>query len=150
MAIAIREALGEQRLSWLRSLSRIQIHGSMALAHASPSSLRRAPVPDASDAELSSTYTPLGRPTVVYAHIHRAFVRNVSGMVVVNTRSVGLSYEGDRRAAYLLMDDSKLERPRVEYHVDTEIKALAVCGLPHTAWVARSLQLAAPQVPCAN
>ena len=39
MAAATREALGEARLAWLRTLPRTQIRGPMALVHASPESL---------------------------------------------------------------------------------------------------------------
>jgi hypothetical protein len=42
MAVATREELGEERIAWLRTLPRIQKHGSMALVHASPESLWRA------------------------------------------------------------------------------------------------------------
>src|SRR5467141_3455775 len=52
MAVATREALGEERLAWLRGLPRIQIHRPMALVHASPKSPWRAPLHTASDAEL--------------------------------------------------------------------------------------------------
>src|SRR5271154_265669 len=52
MATATCEVLGEERLAWLRGLPRIQMHGPMALVHASPESLWRAPMPAASDAEL--------------------------------------------------------------------------------------------------
>ena len=79
MATATCEALGEERLAWLRALPRVQIHGPMALVHASPESLWRAPAPEASDAELESVYGPLGRPIAIYAHIHRSFIRSVSG-----------------------------------------------------------------------
>src|SRR5216684_2443170 len=72
MAVATCEALGEERLAWLSGLPRIQMHGPMALVHASPESPWRAPVPEASDAELESVYRPLGRPIAIYAHIHRA------------------------------------------------------------------------------
>ena len=118
MAAATREALGEERLAWLRGLPRIQIHGPMALVHASPESPWRAPAPTASDAELESVYGPLGQPIAVYAHIHRSYVRSVSGMIVANTGSVSLSYDGDRRAAYLLLDESRPAIRRVEYDVD--------------------------------
>ena len=116
MARATREALGEERLAWLSALPRVQIHGSMALVHASPESLWRAPAPEASDAELESVYSPLGQPMAVYGHIHRAYIRNVPGssgaeMTVANTGSVSLSYDGDRRAAYLLLDDFKPHHP---------------------------------------
>ena len=38
-------------------------------------------------------------------------------MTVANTGSVSLSYDGDRRAAYLLLDDSTPTIRRVEYDV---------------------------------
>ena len=56
MAAVSRELLGEERLGWLRGLPRVQVHGPMALVHASPESLWRAPAPEASDAELESVY----------------------------------------------------------------------------------------------
>ena len=92
-------------------------------------------------------YGPLGRPVVVYGHIHRPYVRCVDGMTVVNTGSVGLTYDGDRRAAYLLLDDGRPTIRRVEYDVDREIAALAACGLPHSGWVARILASGRPQMP---
>ena len=147
MAAADREALGEERLAWLSSLPRVQIHGSMALVHASPDDLWRAPAPEASDAELESVYAPLGQPVAVYGHIHRSYIRSVSGMVIANTGSVSLSYDGDRRAAYLLLDESSPSIRRVEYDVDREIKALAGCGLPHSDWVAKILDSACPEMP---
>jgi predicted phosphodiesterase len=152
MAVATCEALGEERLAWLSALPRIQIHGPMALVHASPESLWRAPAPEASDAELESAYSPLGRPIAVYAHIHRSYVRSVSGssgseIIVANTGGVSLSYDGDRRASYLLLDGSKPSIRRVEYDMDRELKALANCGLPHSDWIAKSLESASPQMP---
>src|SRR5579872_4723064 len=104
MAAATREALGEERIAWLRSLPRVQVHGPVALVNASPKSTWRAPMPEASDAELESAYAPLGRPIAVYGHVHRSYIRKLSGMTVANTGSVSLSYDGDRRAAYLLLD----------------------------------------------
>jgi predicted phosphodiesterase len=149
MAAATREALGEQRLEWLRGLPRVQIHGPMALVHASPESPWRAPAHTASDAELESVYRSLGQPIAIYGHIHHSYVRNVFGMIVANTGSVGLSYDGDRRAAYLLLDESKSEPAirRVEYDVDRELKALSCCALPHADWVARILESGRPQMP---
>ncbi len=147
MAAATRDALGEERLAWLRSLPGTQTHGPMALVHASPESLWRAPAPEASDAELESVYAPLAQPIVIYAHIHRPYIRSVSRMTIANTGSVGLSYDGDRRAAYLLLDDVKPIIRRVEYDVDRELGALSRCGLPHADWVAKMLDTASPQMP---
>jgi predicted phosphodiesterase len=144
---ATRAALGEERLAWLRGQPRVQMRGGMALVHGSPESRWKAPTPEASDAELESVYSPLGRPVAVYAHIHRSYVRNVSGMTVANSGSVSLSYDGDRRAAYLLLDDSMPTIRRVEYDVDKELKALSQCGLPHSEWVAKMIESARPQMP---
>lgn len=68
-------------------------------------------------------------------------------MFVANTGSVSLSYDGDRRAAYLLLDGSQPAIRRVEYDVDKEIQALAACGIPHADWIARTLLSARPQMP---
>ena len=68
-------------------------------------------------------------------------------MVVANTGSVSMSFDGDRRASYLLVDESKPTIRRVEYDVDREIQALANCGLPHADWMARTLKSASPQMP---
>jgi predicted phosphodiesterase len=147
MAAATRDALGNERLAWLRTLPRTQLHGPMALVHASPETAWRAPAPEAPDAELDSVYRPLGRPVAVYGHVHRSYIRSVSGMTIANTGSVSLSYDGDRRAAYLLLDNSTPTIRRVAYDVNSELKALAVSGLPHADWLARILASASPQTP---
>jgi diadenosine tetraphosphatase ApaH/serine/threonine PP2A family protein phosphatase len=142
MMASTREALGDERIAWLGSLPRVQIHGLMALVHASPDSPWRAPGLDASDVEMESVYSPLGRPLAIYGHIHRPFVRNLPGMVVANAGSVSLSYDGDRRASYLLVDGSRPAIRRVEYDVNREIQVLTGCSRPHTDWVARTLMRA--------
>jgi putative phosphoesterase len=147
MAAVEREWLGEDRRAWLRGLPFQQIEGPMALVHASPETCWRAPMPEATDEELEKTYSPLGQPIAVYGHVHRSFVRPVSSMTVVNTGSVSLSHDGDRRASYLLLDDRKPEIRRVEYDVDRELKALLSSGLPHADWIARILESARPQMP---
>jgi predicted phosphodiesterase len=151
MAAFTRQTLGEERVGWLRALPRVQIHGSMALVHASPESAWRSPMPEASDTEFQSVYTPLEKPVVVYGHIHRPFIRSVVGpggpMTIANSGSVGLSHDGDRRASYLLLDDSVPSIHRVDYDLDQEIRALAGCGQPHSDWIVRTLQAATPQMP---
>lgn len=147
MAAAARELLGEDRLAWLRGLPRAQIHEHFALVHASPGDPWRSPMDNAADADLASVYGPLGRPVTVYGHIHRPFVRSVPGVVVANSGSVGLPHDGDRRASYLLLDDSTPSIRRVEYDVDREVKALAAFGRPHADWIARILKSASPQMP---
>lgn len=147
IAAATRDVLDEQRIAWLRALPRIQLQGEMALVHASPESCWKAPGPEAGDAELENIYVPLGRQVAVYGHIHCGFVRRVSGITVVNAGSVSLSYDGDRRASYLLLDDLEPTIRRVEYDLAAELKALSECGLPHSDWIAKALESGRPQMP---
>ena len=144
--------LGEERIAWLRGLARVQIEAPVALVHACPESLWRAPTPEATDAELESIYGPLGPLIAVYAHIHRPYVRSVTSpqareRLVANTGSVSLSHDGDRRASYLLLDGSSPTIRRVEYDLEKELKALSFCGLPHVDWIAKSLRAGSPQMP---
>ena len=152
MAAATRAMLGEERIAWLRGLARVQIEAPVALVHACPESLWRAPTPEATDAELESIYGPLGPLIAVYAHIHRPYVRSVTSpqareRLVANTGSVSLSHDGDRRASYLLLDGSSPTIRRVEYDLEKELKALSFCGLPHVDWIAKSLRAGSPQMP---
>ncbi len=147
MAVAARERMGEDRLAWLRGLPLTLIHENFALVHARPDTAWRAPMDGAADGDLESAYGPLGRPVVVYGHIHRPYIRAVSGVVVANSGSVGLPHDGDRRASYLLLDDARPSIRRVEYDVDRELKALRESGMPHADWVARIIEMASPQMP---
>jgi len=157
MAAGSRDKLGDERVAWLSELPRRQICGPIALIHASPESLWRAPAAQAGDDELASVYSPLGATAAAYGHIHCGFVRRIARgegapeLMVANAGSVGLSYDGDTRAAYLVLDvtetsiDATLRR--VEYDLEREIRARAVCGLPHAEWIGKTLRSATPQMP---
>lgn len=140
MAEATRAALGDERLAWLRALPQTQRHAPLALVHASPESRWRSPAHDASDAELDSVFRPLGQPIAAYGHIHRSYIRELAGLTVVNSGSVSLSYDGDPRASYLLLDGLTPAIRRVEYDIDREVQALLASALPHADWVARILK----------
>ncbi len=107
----------------------------------------RAPGPEASDDELQFLYGSLAQPVVTYGHIHRPYIRSVSGMILANAGSVGLPYDGDCRASYLLIDESRPEIRRVEYDINKELGALSRSGFPHADWVARTLESGSSQMP---
>jgi len=134
-----RAILGEERLRWLRSLPAAHRHESFTLVHASPHDLWRAPGPNASDEELQATYGSLAASVVVYGHIHCSYIRKLPAMTVANSGSVSQSYDGDRRASYLVIDDGSLTIRRVEYDVEAEAQELLHCGLPHAGWLSRIL-----------
>jgi putative phosphoesterase len=147
MTAFTRGALGDERIAWLGALPPVVVHPSVALVHASPASAWHSPLADATDAELESTYSPLGQAIAVYGHIHQAFVRRTAGLTVINTGSVSQSFDGDPRASYLLIDGGMPKIRRVEYDIEREVYAMTERGLPHADWVARTLRSARPQVP---
>lgn len=127
---ATSELLGPERLEWLRRLPpelRVQ---DLLLIHAAPGDLWRAPMSEASDAELSAVYGSCEAGTVVYGHIHRPYVRPLGSLTVANSGSVALSFDGDPRASYLLIEDGHIRVSRVEYDVEREVQLLLGSGYP--------------------
>jgi putative phosphoesterase len=149
IASATRSSLGEERLVWLSELPRVETQADFALVHATLESCWRAPPTEATDAEVEMLYGPLGRPIVIFGHTHRPFIRGMAGQprLLVNTGSVGLSYDGDPRASYLLLDEGVPSIRRVDYKLEKELKALACCGLPGAEWTATMLRKSSLQMP---
>jgi putative phosphoesterase len=152
MAAWTREELGDERLAWLRALPDRQVLDLIALVHASPGYAWRAPNQDAAETELELVFSTLRKRMIVYGHIHYPYVRTIGHMTIANSGSAGLPYDGDFRAAYLLIDENPVDGNtavvrRVEYDVDKELKALTYSGLPHAEWIAKTLSTARPQLP---
>jgi predicted phosphodiesterase len=129
-APASRAALGEERIAWLRRLPAEHRENGIALVHASPGNLWRAPMPDCEDAELVATYQPLDAGLVVYGHTHRAYVRRLGAFTVANSGSVGNPLDGDPRAGYVHVRDGSAEIIRVEYDIEREVFLLQRSGYP--------------------
>ncbi len=118
------EQIGEDRLAWLHDLpAELRIDG-IAIVHAAPGDLWRAPMPDASDRDLDATYRSLGTSTVAYGHIHRPFTRAIGDLVVANAGSAGMPWDHDTRASYLLVEDGRVDVIRVAYDIDAEAREL--------------------------
>jgi putative phosphoesterase len=149
IASATRSVLADERLAWLRELPRVKIQGNLALVHATPESCWRAPADNATDAELEAIYAPLARPIIAFGHTHHPSIKSMAGPVklLINTGSVGLPYDGDPRASYLLLEGNTPCIRRIEYDVGKELKTLASCGLPGAAWTAKMLRTSSPQMP---
>jgi predicted phosphodiesterase len=132
---ATRDRIEEKHLRWLRALPPVWQNHGVCLLHASPGDLWQAPMPDCEDQQLVATYGGLSSAIVVYGHIHRPYVRQVPGCVVANSGSVGMPYDGDPRASYLLVEDRTVTIRRVEYDTEAEIKELLGSGYPRAAWL---------------
>ncbi|HUZ27648.1 MAG TPA: metallophosphoesterase family protein [Solirubrobacteraceae bacterium] len=139
-APATLDRIGEERLALLRELPESRSVANVGLVHASPGDLWRAPMPDAGDQELEVTYGQAVAEIVIYGHIHRPFVRQIGALTVANAGSVGLPFDGDPRASYLLIQDDRAEVIRVAYAVEAEVAALRASGYPDSDRIARMLR----------
>jgi predicted phosphodiesterase len=142
--VATLEAIGPERLDWLRTLPVQWSDDDLAVIHASPGDAWHAPPAAAGDEELARTYGSLAHQ-VVYGHIHQPYVRPLPSFTLANSGSVSLSYDGDPRAAYALIDDGLVTIRRVEYDIEREIRALNEARCPDAQWLADTLRNARPQ-----
>lgn len=133
---ATAEQVGKKRIGWLRQLPTVLRRENLSVVHASPDDLWRAPTHDSEDEVLQETYGRLDTDLVVYGHTHRPFVRKVGDITVINRGSAGLSYDGDWRAAYLVIDDGKPSIRRVEYDLEKEVDDLLGSNYPFAPWLA--------------
>jgi predicted phosphodiesterase len=115
--------------------------------HAGPDDVWQSPGANASDEELEVFFGPLGVDAVVYGHIHHSFVRRLPEFTVANSGSLSFSYDGDPRAAYLLIDREDIVIRRVEYDIEDEINRLAAVHYPDADWLAQIYRAARPIAP---
>jgi putative phosphoesterase len=99
---ATREALSEEQIEFLHGLPETQTVDDVLYCHASPRN----------DVDIFTERTPVDRiaflfdgldvGTVVCGHTHTQFERDVEGIRVVNAGSVGMPYEAEPGAYWLL------------------------------------------------
>jgi diadenosine tetraphosphatase ApaH/serine/threonine PP2A family protein phosphatase len=149
--LACRAALGEARADALAGLpasaSLPATSGGGTAWHASPVSDLRSFLPEPADDE-GELLAGVHDPRLVFGHTHLPFRRMAAGGVeLVNPGSVGLPFDGDRRAAYALLgDDGAVEHRRVAYDWEAAREAVlaAADGAPWGDIIARRLAAARP------
>jgi hypothetical protein len=137
---ATLDAIGGDRLAWLQTLPQSWSDGDVSVTHAAPGDVWATIPATAPDDELKRVYAPLGTTRVVYGHIHQPYIRHLSGLAVVNAGAVSLSFDGDARASYALIDDDRLEIRRVTYDVDAEVQLLLRTDDPFAETTAQTLR----------
>jgi putative phosphoesterase len=124
IAARCAESLGEELVEELFALPETAAVDGTLYCHASPQNDMQSFLqePAETDAELL-----MGVDTrrVVFGHTHIQFARTgPGGIELVNPGSVGMPWDGDRRAAYAVIDGDRVEPRRVEY--DWKASAAAV------------------------
>jgi predicted phosphodiesterase len=139
----VREQLGPAAED-LGALPETTTVGGAFFCHASPVSDMRSFLPEPADDETELLGT-VAEGRIVFGHTHLQFRRvAASGTELVNPGSVGLPFDGDRRAAYALIDGERVELRRAEY--DYERAAAAARERIHTVGddIARRIEAALP------
>ena len=75
----------------------------------------------------------LGVDYVLAGHTHQPYTLQVNGTLVVNPGSVGLSRDGDPRAAYAVIDGDEVQLKRVEYSTEEMIAGVEATVADPTA-----------------
>ncbi|SEO60740.1 phosphoesterase, MJ0936 family [Halogranum amylolyticum] len=124
-----REQLDEEAVEWLGSLptERTLADGRVKVVHGHPDDPDHYTRPSEFDPEL------LGDEDVlVMGHTHVQHHERYDEGVVMNPGSVGQPRDGDKRAAYALLDleEMTVEERRVNYSVRAVIDAVREAGLP--------------------
>ena len=138
------DRLGEERLRWLDELpGRHPLEGHDALlVHATPRGDEDMLMPDTPDCELAQMLDGVAEHTLLCGHVHLQYRRAATGHAVINPGSVGLPFDGDRRAAWAMATDGLIELRRTAYDSDAEAAAVAALGAPAADDVARRLRSA--------
>jgi len=110
------ELLGEDLVRDLAMLPETYARGDTLFCHGSPQSDVRSFLPEPAEDE-GELLEGVQSARLVFGHTHLAFARLGSkGAELVNPGSVGMPFDGDRRAAWaLLRDDGTVEHRRVSY-----------------------------------
>lgn len=99
--------LGADEARWIEALPfslTSRVAPDLRLVHGTPLSTREGIGPWLSDRRLGEHLAEVEEALLVCAHTHRPLHRRVDGGLVVNVGSVGLPFNGDRRAQYALFE----------------------------------------------
>ena len=136
------DLLGDQRLGWLDGLPQRQsLAGHDALmVHATPRGDEDTLLPETPDAELSAMLAGVAEQTLLCGHVHIQYRRQAEAIEVINPGSVGLPFDGDRRAAWAIAEDGRVELRRSRYDSESVAAAVERSGAPFAGDVARRLR----------
>ena len=135
LAASVKD-LSEESLRFISSLPvelRLEIGGKRILmVHDSPGGHDEPLGPDTADERLRELGRIADADIVLVGHSHRAFFRDVDGVLFVNPGSVGLPLDGDPRASYAILEalHGKVTLRRVAYDIEAAVEALRSKGLP--------------------
>ena len=100
------ETRHEEFLGRLPRSNRITPPGGppLVVVHATPTSLSDVLDPQAAPGIVERMFAEAETKALVYGHIHRAYVREVAGGLVVNSGSVGFPFDGNPQPSFAVLE----------------------------------------------
>jgi putative phosphoesterase len=96
-----------------------RLGSDIRIVHGTPASNREGIGPWTTDAQLAGILAEIEEPVLVCAHTHRPLIRPFGARLVVNTGSVGLPFNGDPRAQYVILDaESDAGDDAIRWHAE--------------------------------
>lgn len=142
--------LDEESIEYLRKLPTELnlIFGDVTIHafHATPNSLFDIVKTDDSNEVLTEKLMVKQADLYIYAHIHKPYIRCVNGKYIINCGSVGLPFDGLKRASYTLIDieagSFQVSNVRVNYDVEGVIQQFNESDYPNRELLASILKQA--------
>lgn len=98
--------------------------------HGSPRSDTEIVTAVSPEERLAPMFEGVGETVIVCGHTHHQFDRAVLGKRLLNAGSVGMPYEDEAAAYWLLVDDGEPELRRTDYDVAAAVERLRASGFP--------------------
>ena len=127
-----RSVLDDEELEWAAALPLAVELDGIVYCHATPTDNRPITTAVTDDAAVTRTFAGLAG-TVVIGHTHHQFDRRVGDLRVVNAGSVGMAYEGDVAAFWLLVEDGEPRHMRTPFDVDRAAYEIRASSWPNAA-----------------
>ncbi len=138
--------LNEAQAAYIAALPfslRSQIATDTLLVHGSPASNQDGLGPWSRDRKLDKALSLAETRLLLCAHTHRSMLRRTSSGTVVNVGSVGLPFNRDPRAQYVLLTGTpghwEIEFRTIEYELDATLRAYRETGFDATGGVTSNL-----------
>jgi predicted phosphodiesterase len=110
--------------------------GDLVVVHATPWSIGDVVRADAPPAVVSRMFSEASAAAVAFGHIHTAFVLEAPDGLLVNCGSVGLPFDGDWRASFVMLERAGSRWTaaihRIAYDRDAAISAAHESGNPES------------------
>ncbi|MGH2776942.1 MAG: metallophosphoesterase family protein [Actinomycetota bacterium] len=128
--------LDDEQRTWLDGLGfslTVEVGGlgSVLFCHGSPRSDEEIITRLSPDERVSPMLRDVAESVIVCGHTHIQFDRTIDGRRVVNAGSVGMSYQ-DEPGAYWMLISNEIEFRRTEYDLDEAAALITATGFPES------------------